>query len=165
MLHHPKSDLFQLSLTVNGKVVEREIVTHLRLLDFLRNELLLTGTKEVCGEGECGACAVLKDGVLVNSCMIPLGAAEGSEIVTPEGIRETEKGKCIIDAFGDAGAVQCGFCTPGMMMATEALLTINKKPSEPEIREALSGNLCRCTGYDLIVKGVQIASERGKDLW
>ena len=150
---------------LNGREVSITANPLKRLLDVLREDNKMTGVKEGCGEGECGACAVLKDGVLVNSCMIPLGAVEGSEIVTPEGIRETEKGKCIIDAFGDAGAVQCGFCTPGMMMATEALLTNNNKPSEPEIREALSGNLCRCTGYDLIVKGVQIASERGKDLW
>ena len=155
----------EIKFILNGKEVSVEADPLKRLLDVLREDNKMTGVKEGCGEGECGACAVLKDGVLVNSCMIPLGAAEGSEIVTPEGIRETEKGKCIIDAFGDAGAVQCGFCTPGMMMATEALLTLNKKPSVPEIREALSGNLCRCTGYDLIVKGVQIASERGKDLW
>jgi aerobic-type carbon monoxide dehydrogenase small subunit (CoxS/CutS family) len=155
----------KIKFILNGKEVSVEADPLKRLLDVLREDNMMTGVKEGCGEGECGACAVLKDGVLVNSCMIPLGAAEGCEIVTPEGIRETEKGKLIIDAFGDAGSVQCGFCTPGMMMATEALLTINNKPSEGEIREALSGNLCRCTGYDLIVKGVQIASERGKDLW
>ncbi|MCK5671766.1 MAG: (2Fe-2S)-binding protein [Spirochaetales bacterium] len=155
----------EIKFVLNGKEVSVEADPLKRLLDVLREDNRMTGVKEGCGEGECGACSVLMNGVLVNSCMIPLGAAEDSEIVTPEGIRETEKGKLIIDAFGDAGAVQCGFCTPGMMMATEALLTINKNPDEPEIREALSGNLCRCTGYDLIVKGVQIASERGKDLW
>ena len=155
----------EIKFILNGKEVSVEADPLKRLLDVLREDKKMTGVKEGCGEGECGACAVLKDGVLVNSCMIPLGATEGCEIITPEGIRETEKGKLIIDAFGDAGAVQCGFCTPGMMMATEALLTINKTPEEEEIREALSGNLCRCTGYDLIVKGVQIASERGKDLW
>ena len=155
----------EIKFILNGKEVSIEADPLKRLLDVLREDNRMTGVKEGCGEGECGACSVLMNGVLVNSCMIPLGAAEDSEIVTPEGIRETEKGKCIIDAFGDAGAVQCGFCTPGMMMATEALLTINKNPEEEEIREALSGNLCRCTGYDLIVKGVQIASERGKKLW
>ncbi len=155
----------EIKFVLNGKEVSVKADPLKRLLDVLREDKKMTGVKEGCGEGECGACAVLKDGVLVNSCMIPLGAAEGSEIITPEGIRDTEKGKCIIDAFGTAGAVQCGFCTPGMMMATDALLTQNKKPSVDEIREALSGNLCRCTGYDLIVKGVQIASERGKDLW
>ncbi len=155
----------EIKFILNGKEVSVEADPLKRLLDVLRVDHRMTGVKEGCGEGECGACSVLMNGVLVNSCMIPLGAAEDSEIVTPEGIRETEKGKLIIDAFSDAGAVQCGFCTPGMMMATEALLTINKSPGEGEIREALSGNLCRCTGYDLIVKGVQIASERGKDLW
>ncbi len=155
----------EIKFVLNGKEVSVEADPLKRLLDVLRDDKRMTGVKEGCGEGECGACAVLKDGVLVNSCMIPLGAAEGCEIVTPEGIRETEKGKCIIDSFGEAGAVQCGFCTPGMMMATEALLTQNSKPSVDEIREALSGNLCRCTGYDLIIKGVQVASERGKDLW
>jgi len=155
----------EIKFILNGKEVSVEADPLKRLLDVLREDKRMTGVKEGCGEGECGACSVLMNGVLVNSCMIPLGAVEEAEIVTPEGIRETEKGQLIIDAFGDAGAVQCGFCTPGMMMATEALLTINNKPSEGDIREALSGNLCRCTGYDLIVKGVQIASERGKDLW
>jgi len=155
----------EIKFILNGKEVSVQADPLKRLLDVLREDNRMTGVKEGCGEGECGACSVLMNGVLVNSCMIPLGVAEDSEIVTPEGLRETDKGKCIIDAFGDAGAVQCGFCTPGMMMATEALLTINNRPSEVEIREALSGNLCRCTGYDLIVKGVQIASEKGKDLW
>lgn len=155
----------EIKFILNGKEVSVEADSLKRLLDVLRDDHRMTGVKEGCGEGECGACSVLMNGVLVNSCMIPLGAAEDSEIVTPEGIRETEKGKLIIEAFGDSGAVQCGFCTPGMLMATEALLTINNKPDEGEIREALSGNLCRCTGYDLIVKGVQIASEKGKDLW
>lgn len=155
----------KIKFILNGKEVSVEADPLKRLLDVLREDNKMTGVKEGCGEGECGACSVLMNGLLVNSCMIPLGVAEGAVIVTPEGIRETEKGKCIIEAFGEAGSVQCGFCTPGMIMATEALLTINNKPSEAEIREALSGNLCRCTGYDLIVKGVQIASERGKDLW
>ena len=136
-----------------------------RLLDVLREDLKLTAVKEGCGEGECGACSVLKDGVLVNSCMIPIGACEGCDITTPEGLRESDRGKTIIDAYSDAGAVQCGFCTPGMMMATEALLRKNPTPSEQEAREALSGNLCRCTGYDMIIDGVLKAAERGKGLW
>jgi carbon-monoxide dehydrogenase small subunit len=97
--------------------------------------------------------------------MIPIGSCEGSEIITPEGLRETERGRIIIDAFADAGAVQCGFCTPGMMMATEALLEKNSSPSENEAREALSGNLCRCTGYDMIIDGVLKAAERGEGEW
>jgi aerobic-type carbon monoxide dehydrogenase small subunit (CoxS/CutS family) len=155
----------EIKFILNGNEVSVEVDPLKRLLDVLREDNKMTGVKEGCGEGECGACSVPKDGLLVNSCMIPVGVAEGSVIVTPEGIRDTEKGKCIIEAFGEAGSVQCGFCTPGMLMATDALLTINNKPDEQEIREALSGNLCRCTGYDLIVKGVQIASEKGKDLW
>ncbi len=151
--------------TVNGASHSIDTDPLRRLLDVLREELQLTGVKEGCGEGECGACSVLKDGVLVNSCMIPIGTCEGSEIVTPEGLRETAQGKAIIDAYGESGAVQCGFCTPGMMMATEALLRKNPKPTEDEAREALSGNLCRCTGYDMIIDGVLKAAERGKGLW
>lgn len=151
--------------TVNGASHSIDTDPLRRLLDVLREDLKLTGVKEGCGEGECGACSVLKDGVLVNSCMIPIGTCAGSEIVTPEGLRETAQGKAIIDAYGESGAVQCGFCTPGMMMATEALLRKNPKPTEDEAREALSGNLCRCTGYDMIIDGVLKAAERGEGLW
>lgn len=155
----------EISLKVNGAVHRIDTNPLRRLLDVLREDLGLTGVKEGCGEGECGACSVLKDGLLVNSCMIPIGTCEGSEIVTPEGLRETDRGKTIIEAYADAGAVQCGFCTPGMMMATEALLEQNSSPSETEAREALSGNLCRCTGYDMIIDGVLKAAERGKGQW
>ena len=154
-----------ISFTVNGTRHSIDTDPLRRLLDVLREDLGFTAVKEGCGEGECGACSVLKDGLLVNSCMIPIGTCEGSEIVTPEGLRETERGKTIIEAYGDAGAVQCGFCTPGMMMATEALLRKNPAPSEAEAREALAGNLCRCTGYDMIIDGVLKAAERGKGLW
>lgn len=155
----------KISLKING--VDHTIDTDplRRLLDVLREDFGMTAVKEGCGEGECGACSVLKDGLLVNSCMIPIGTCLGSEIITPEGLRETDKGKTIIDAYSDAGAVQCGFCTPGMMMATEALLEKNPDPSETDAREALSGNLCRCTGYDMIIDGVLKAAERGKGLW
>lgn len=155
----------EIRMTVNGTVRIIETDPLRRLLDVLREDLGLTGVKEGCGEGECGACSVLKDGLLVNSCMVPAGTCEGAEIVTPEGLRETDRGKVIIDSYEDAGAVQCGFCTPGMMMATEALLSRNPSPSEGEVREALAGNLCRCTGYDMIVDGVLRAAERGKGLW
>ncbi len=153
------------SFILNGEEVSVEADPLKRLLDVLREDFEAFGVKEGCGEGECGACSILLNGKLVNSCMIPLGAVEGADIVTPEGLRETEKGKVIIESFADTGAVQCGFCTPGMMMAAEALLEKNNNPEESEIREALSGNLCRCTGYDLIVKGVKTSAERGKDLW
>lgn len=155
----------EISFILNGEEVSVEADPLKRLLDVLREDFEALGVKEGCGEGECGACSVILDGKLVNSCMVPLGAAEGADIVTPEGLRETEKGKVIVESFADTGAVQCGFCTPGMMMAAEALLEKNNNPDESEIREALSGNLCRCTGYDLIVKGVKVSAERGKDLW
>ena len=136
-----------------------------RLIDILRDELGLTGVKEGCGEGECGACSVIKDGKLVTSCILPVGACEGSHIYTIEGIRDTDKGKCLVDAFRDGGAVQCGFCIPGMVMAAYALLEENHHPTEEDIRMAISGNICRCTGYDLIVSSVQLAAERGGELW
>ncbi len=136
-----------------------------RLIDVLRDDLHLTGVKEGCGEGECGACSVLKDGKLVTSCIIPVGAVNGSHIYTIEGIRDTEKGKCIVDAFVEGGAVQCGFCIPGMVMAAYALLESNPHPDDEAIRQGISGNICRCTGYDLIVESIKLASERGGALW
>jgi len=136
-----------------------------RLLDVIREDLQHPGIKEGCGEGECGACSVLLDGLIVNSCLIPLAQIEGSKVVTPEGLRESDRGKALIDAFEQAGAVQCGFCTPGMMMAAEALLNRVPAPSEEEVREAISGNLCRCTGYDKIVLAILLASQKGAGLW
>ena len=136
-----------------------------RLIDVLREDLHLTGVKEGCGEGECGACSVIKDGKLVTSCIIPVGAVNGSHIYTIEGIRDTDKGKCLVDAFAEGGAVQCGFCIPGMVMAAEALLLVNSDPDEDEVRAAISGNICRCTGYDLIVDSILLAVKKGKGLW
>ncbi len=150
---------------VNGKRVEFEGNPMTRLIDILRDDLGLTGVKEGCGEGECGACSIIKDGKLVTSCIIPVGAADGSEILTIEGIKDTPKGICITEAFRDGGAVQCGFCIPGMVMAAYALLEENHHPTEEDIRMAISGNICRCTGYDLIVSSVQLAAERGGELW
>ncbi len=135
-----------------------------RLLDVLREDFSMTAAKEGCGEGECGACSVLKDGRVVNSCMVPVGSIQGCEIVTLEGLRESEQGKRIIDAFVQSGSVQCGFCTPGMVMAAASLLAEHPRPSEAEVREGLSGNLCRCTGYDAIVRGVILASREGEGL-
>lgn len=136
-----------------------------RLLDVLREDYEMAGSKEGCGEGECGACSILLDGRLVNSCVVAMGTVQGREIMTIEGLRNNERGKCIIDAFADAGAVQCGFCTPGMVMAAEALLRENPDPDEQAVRKGISGNLCRCTGYDQIVDAVRMAAERGKGLW
>jgi len=151
----------ELTFILNNKEITLTVNPLKRLLDVLREDLKLTGVKEGCGEGECGACAVLLDGALVNSCLVPVGLVAGREVITPEGLAETEKGKKIVEALADAGAVQCGFCSPGMAMAAAALLETNAAPAEEEIREAISGNLCRCTGYDLIVEGIKQAAKRG----
>lgn len=153
------------SFKLNGKWVFSNQQPTCRLLDILREEFGLMGSKEGCGEGECGACSVLVDGLLQNSCLIPLGALEGAEITTIEGYSETERYEVLSHAYAQSGGVQCGFCTPGMMMASEALLSKNPHPTEEEIREGISGNLCRCTGYNMIVEAIQNASEKGEGLW
>ena len=150
-----------IKLTVNGQ--SREIDTDnemRRLLDILRIDLGLTGAKEGCGEGECGACSVLLNGKLVNSCLVPISQVDGSEVLTPEGLAETAEGKILAESFTECHGAQCGFCTPGMMMASAALLGKNPNPDEQEIREGLAGNICRCTGYDKIIDSVQMASRR-----
>lgn len=146
---------------------DREIVINplKRLLDVLREDMGFTGVKEGCGEGECGACSVIIDGKLINSCMVPIGTVEGKEVLTIEGLQQTERYNVLKDSFEEAGAVQCGFCTPGMIMASEALLSKNPHPSEDEIREGLSGNLCRCTGYNMIIDAIKLAEKRGDNLW
>jgi carbon-monoxide dehydrogenase small subunit len=151
--------------TLNGKSVSVEVDPLRRLINILREHFSMISVKEGCGEGECGACSVLLDDEIVNSCLIPIGTIPGASIETVEGIRESESGKRIIDAFAEEGAVQCGFCIPGMVMAGEALLAENNSPDEMQIREGISGNLCRCTGYDLIVKAITTAANKGKDLW
>ncbi len=151
----------QIKFTLNGKSVAIDSNPLRRLLDVLREDFKNTGVKEGCGEGECGACAVLLNGKLVNSCIVPVGAIDGSEIVTIEGFRKTERFKIISDAFAEAGAVQCGFCTPGMIMATEAILSQNPSPTRDEIADGLSGNLCRCTGMNMIIEAVELASKNG----
>ena len=150
---------------LNGKQVEIETDPSRRLLDVLRSDFNLIGVKEGCGEGECGACSILINHHVVNSCLLPLGNIINQEIMTIEGFKTTPRYLIIEQAFIDAGAVQCGFCTPGMVMATESLLHINPTPSDVEIKIALSGNLCRCTGYNMIIEAVKMASERGKGLW
>lgn len=144
--------------TVNGAKVAFQAYPLARLLDVLRDELKLTGTKEGCGEGECGACAVFVDGKLVNSCLIPVGQLNGANIVTIEGVAQGASLNGVQKAFLEKGAVQCGMCTPGMVMAAVGLLKANPRPNEKEIREGLSGNLCRCTGYQKIVQSVAEAS-------
>lgn len=136
-----------------------------RLLDVLREEYRLTGVKCGCKEGECGACSVLLDGKLVNSCMVAMGRVDGSSVVTIEGYSKTERFKVLDTAYASVSAVQCGFCIPGMILASESVLAKNPDPTEEEIREGLSGNLCRCTGYNAIVKAIQIAAKEGAGLW
>ena len=155
----------QIEFTLNNRKVAVATDPMRRLLDVLREDFGLTGPKEGCGEGECGACSVLFNGRLANSCLIAVGAVAGQEILTIEGYRASERFQILDKAFADAGAVQCGFCIPGMIMAAEALLRKNSKPNEMEIREAISGNLCRCTGYGMIVEAIQLAAERGAGLW
>ena len=155
-------DTLRISLTVNGRLRRLEIAPHETLLEALRNRLDLTGTKKCCGEGECGACTVIVDGRAVDSCIILAAEVDGCEVLTIEGLAEDGKPGALQQAFLDAGAVQCGFCTPGMIMAAHYLLTNNPHPTEEEIREGLSGNLCRCTGYRKIVEAVQAAAAARK---
>lgn len=150
---------------LNFEDIEIAINPLKRLLDVLREDMGFTGVKEGCGEGECGACSVIIDGKLINSCMVPIGTVEGKEVLTIEGLQQTERYSVLKDSFEEAGAVQCGFCTPGMIMASEALLSKNPHPSEDEIREGLSGNLCRCTGYNMIIDAIKLAEKRGDGLW
>ena len=140
--------------TVNGEAVR--VVAHplARLLDALREELRLTGTKEGCGEGECGACSVLLDGRLVNSCLVPVAQVEGSTVRTIEGVAEGGRLHAVQQAFVEHGGAQCGICTPGMVLAAVALLEREPRPREDDIRDALAGNLCRCTGYTKIFEAV-----------
>jgi len=155
----------KIKFTLNGKIVEIESELNRRLLDVIREDFSLKGAKEGCGEGECGACAVLLNGRIVNSCCVPLANVDGQDVQTIEGFSKTKAYAVIKQAFEDAGAVQCGFCTPGMIIATQSLLGMNPHPSEEEIKIGLSGNLCRCTGYQLIIKAIQAASEKGDGLW
>ena len=155
----------EIEFILNGERVKAHRPAGDRLLDVLREDFGLTGPKCGCGEGECGACSVLMDEKLVNSCMVAIGNARGRSVVTIEGYSKTDRFQVVQKAFDTAGAVQCGFCTPGMIMATEALLSRIPKPSEEEIREGLSGNLCRCTGYNMIVEAVSLASKEGAGLW
>lgn len=145
---------------VNNKDYTVEIEEDLRLLDLIRNTLDLTGTKEGCGEGECGACTVLMEGEVVNSCLVLAFQAEGKKIETIENLhREDGTLHPIQQAFLEEGAVQCGFCTPGMVLSAKALLDKNPVPSKDDIRESISGNLCRCTGYNKIAEAVEKAAE------
>ena len=155
----------EIRFTLNGSPVSYAGSAADRLLDVLRDEFRCTSVKCGCKEGECGACSVLIGGVLYNSCCVAMGAVEGAQIVTMEGYRETPRFEALAKAFGEVSAVQCGFCIPGMMLEAEALLSKNAHPTEAEIREGLSGNLCRCTGYNAIVNAVSNAAKEGNGLW
>ncbi|KKI88954.1 ferredoxin [Bacillus sp. SA1-12] len=151
--------------TLNGKTVETDAPATERLLDLIRDEFELIGTKEGCGEGECGACSVFVNNQLQNSCLIPIGSIDGADVKTIEGIMETEQFKILDECYSIAGGVQCGYCIPGMVMASAALLSENPHPSEVDIREGISGNLCRCTGYNMIVDAINLAAKKGDGLW
>ena len=144
-----------IELDVNDSLYTIAVSPHQRLVDVLREELNLTGTKKGCGAGECGSCTVLMDGVPVNSCLVLAVKAVGKKIITIEGLSEGEKIHPLQQAFIDKGAIQCGYCTPGMILTAKALLDKNPNPNEKEIRGAIAGNLCRCTGYEKIVNAVQ----------
>jgi carbon-monoxide dehydrogenase small subunit len=148
----------KIRVTLNGKRTELDVPTHRLLLDLLRDEIGLTGTKEGCGTGDCGACTVLLNGKPVNSCLIFSGELDGADVVTIEGLKIGPELHPVQQAFIQDGGVQCGYCTSGMLMMSKALLDENPDPSEEEIRFAISGNLCRCTGYAKIVKAVQDAA-------
>ncbi len=154
--------IHSITVTVNGKTEYITVPSHMTLLAMLRDQLALTGTKNGCAAGECGACTVLIDGEPVNSCMMLALEADGREVTTVEGLGyEDGQLSPLQQAFAVHNAVQCGFCTPGMLISAHALLQRNPHPTEDEIREALVGNLCRCTGYLRIVKAVQDAAEKG----
>jgi len=146
--------------TVNGDAVTLKVPGMRRLLDALREDLGLTGTKEGCGEGECGACSVLLDGQVVNACLVPVCQVEGASIETVEGLATDGRLSELQAAFLETGGAQCGICTPGMLMAGEAFLASGVATDEDAIREAIAGNLCRCTGYTKIVEAIALAAER-----
>jgi carbon-monoxide dehydrogenase small subunit len=151
--------------TLNGEKTDYQGPLNARLLDVLRDEYRLTGVKCGCKEGECGSCSVLLDGILINSCMVAMGRAAGSDVVTIEGYSKTERFAALDKAYASVSAVQCGFCIPGMILASECVLKKYPHPTEAQIREGISGNLCRCTGYNAIVRAIQIASKEGEGLW
>lgn len=151
----------EVSLTINGEARTIGAYPMERLLDVLRNQLGLTGAKEGCGEGECGSCCVLIDGVLVNSCLVPVLHAQGTSITTIEGLAENDQLHAVQKAFLDCGGAQCGICTPGIVLAACHLLSKKPQPTIEEIKEGLAGNFCRCTGYVQICEAVAQAAQQG----
>jgi carbon-monoxide dehydrogenase small subunit len=151
----------QISIRVNGKTHELQVKPWATLLEVIRDDLGLTGTKEGCGLGECGACTVIMDGKTVNSCLVLAPEADGKEILTIEGLAQGDKLHPIQEAFMEQGGLQCGFCTPGIIISTKALLDENPKPTDEEMRRGLAGNFCRCTGYTKIFESIKVAAQRG----
>ncbi len=149
----------QIQLKVNGELYQLDVEPCKTLLDVIRDEIKLTGTKEGCSLGECGACTVLMDGKAVNSCLVLAVDAVGQEIVTIEGLAQRDKLHPIQQAFVNHGGLQCGFCTPGMIMTAKALLDENPNPTEDEVRAGIAGNLCRCTGYTKIIESILAAAQ------
>jgi carbon-monoxide dehydrogenase small subunit len=149
----------QVKLTVNGTLYELSVKPWETLVDVLRDDLGLTGTKEGCGLGECGACTVIMDGKAVNSCLVLAAEADGKQITTIEGLADDDRLHPIQEAFVEHGGLQCGFCTPGMIMSAKALLDENPNPSEEDIRRGIAGNFCRCTGYTKIIESIKAAAK------
>ena len=156
----PRRAAVTFQFTVNGERVEVRATGTRRLLDVLREDIGLTGTKEGCGEGECGACSVLVDGAVVDACLVPVSQADGTDVRTVEGLGHTDALSDLQQAFLETGGAQCGICTPGMLVAAEAFLASRRQPTEDNIRDAIAGNLCRCTGYTKIIDAIALAAER-----
>jgi len=154
----------EIQFNLNGKEMKLKVPANRRLIDLLREDLHLTGTKEGCGIGECGACTVLLNGKAVNSCLILAGQIQGANVMTVEGLSEGDTLHPLQENFLQHGAVQCGFCTPGMLMSAYALLNENPNPSEEDIKEAIAGNLCRCTGYKQIISAIKETTRENKKI-
>lgn len=155
----------EIKFKLNGEDAVYAGSANVRLLDALRDYFRLTGTKCGCKEGECGACSVILDGKLTNSCMVAMGRLENASVTTIEGYSKTKRFEALDKAYAETSAVQCGFCIPGMVLASECILAENPHPTEEEIRVGISGNLCRCTGYNAIVRAIEIAAKEGDGLW
>ena len=153
----------RISLTINGELERADVSANMTLLDLLRETLVYTGTKNGCSAGECGACTVMMDGEPVNSCLVLAVECDGAEILTVEGLAQDSKLDPIQEAFVDHSAFQCGFCTPGMLMTAKGFLAENPHPKEAEVRHAIAGNLCRCTGYNKYVEAILDAADRMED--
>lgn len=149
----------RIQFVLNGRPMDMDVVPERRLLDFLREDLMLTGTKEGCGQGECGACTVILDGEAVHSCLVMAGQLDGHELLTIEGLEQNGELDALQKAFIRKSAVQCGFCTSGMIMSAKALLMKNPHPTDEEIRRVIAGNICRCTGYKEIRSAIRLAAD------